>query len=325
MAPPATGAFTLSLDFELMWGTRDTKGEAFRRQYEVERSDVIDRLLSLLAAYEVPATWCTLGHLFLDRCTEREGRKHPEIVPPRHAWVEGDWFAHDPCTNEKDDPLWYGRSLLARVRECPTPQEIGCHSFSHAIFGDSGCSRETAESELRACVAQAERLGLTLRSFAFPRNRVGHLEVLRQHGIQCYRGPEPTWYERPRAPSNLKRAAHLFDVIVARTPPVNQPVERLRDLWDIPGSMIFFPSHGWRRHLPMALRIRRAIKGLDRAESERRIFHLWLHPTNLADRTDAMFDGLEQVLADAARRRSRGALRIAPMSELIPTAPQPVQ
>src|SRR3712207_8281369 len=38
-------------------------------------------------------------------------------------------------------------------------------SFSHVIFGDPGCSRATAESELAACVRAARALGVALRSF----------------------------------------------------------------------------------------------------------------------------------------------------------------
>jgi hypothetical protein len=50
------GAFTLSLDFELIWGTLDIAGLKFRRHYEAERSVVIDRLLALLHPREEPRT-----------------------------------------------------------------------------------------------------------------------------------------------------------------------------------------------------------------------------------------------------------------------------
>src|SRR5215472_12723949 len=136
------GVFVISIDFELIWGTLDLFGpERFRKACEIERSAVIDRLLQLFVEFEVPATWCILGHLFLDRCRAEEGRKHPEIIRPSHSWQRGDWFEHDPCGSEQSDPLFYGRNLVERIRSCSVPQEIGCHSFSHVIFGDSGCSR----------------------------------------------------------------------------------------------------------------------------------------------------------------------------------------
>jgi peptidoglycan/xylan/chitin deacetylase (PgdA/CDA1 family) len=286
--PLERGVFTISLDFELIWGTLDLFGpERFRRACEVERSAVV-RLLELFARYEVPATWCVLGHLFLGGCEPFGGRKHPDIVPPSHAWCRHDWFHHDPCASEEAAPVFYGRSLLERIRACPVPQEIGCHSFSHVIFGDPGCSAATAESEVAACVRLAEELGLRLQSFAFPRNSVGHLDVLRRHGFTCYRGPESAWYEKRTWPHFVKRLLHLWDVLRAAGPPVVLPERTETGLWNIPGSMIYFPMHGPRCHIPVRLRVSRACKGLEAAARRKRVFHLWFHPTNLADIADGL-------------------------------------
>lgn len=311
------GAFVLSLDFELIWGTMDVRGpEPFRRACERERSEVFGALLALLEEFGIPATWCVLGHLMLDSCAPVNGRKHPEIIRPTHAWQQGDWFTHDPCSNEGRAPIFYGRSLVQRLLEARVAQEIGCHSFSHVIFGDPGCSRETAASEVRACVQAAGELGITPRSFAFPRNRVGHLDVLREHGFTCFRGPEPVWYMSDgRTAGPLRRAGHLADVVVARRPPVVLP-ERTQGLINIPGSMIFFPMHGARRHIPVSRRVRRALKGVECAAHEHRIMHLWFHPTNLADETDAMLGGLRTVFGEVARRRERGELDVLSMGEL---------
>ena len=311
------GAFVLSLDFELIWGTLDVRGpEGFRAACERERSEVFDALLDLLTEFEIPATWCIVGHLMLDSCAKVDGRKHPEIVRPTHRWQQGDWFRHDPCSDEKRAPIFYGRSLVERLLEAPVAQEIGCHSFSHVIFGDPGCSRETAVSEARSCVAAAQELGITLRTFVFPRNSVGHLDVLREHGFICFRGPEPVWYSRGgRAPKPLRRAGHLADVVAARRPPVVLP-ERTHGLINIPGSMMYFPAHGVRRHLPVSRRVRRALKGVECAARDQRVMHLWFHPTNLADETDAMLSGLRTVFAEVARRRERGELDVLSMGEL---------
>jgi peptidoglycan/xylan/chitin deacetylase (PgdA/CDA1 family) len=313
------GVFTLSLDFELIWGTLDLFGpERFRRACERERAVVIDRLLALLAEFEISATWCVVGHLFLERCEARPGRKHPEIVRPRPARQERDWFRRDPGGSEAEAPLFMARSLIEKIRACPVPQEIGCHSFSHVIFGDAECSRAAAESEIAACARLAAELGIGLRSFAFPRNRVGHLDVLREYGFACYRGPEPHWYEQSQWPAAVKRAAHLWEVLAAATPPVVLPRWAEAGLWNIAGSMIYFPMHGLRWLIPVSWRVRRARKGLEAAAQQRRIFHLWLHPTNLADHTEAMFAGLRAILERARELQAQGELRILPMGALAP-------
>ena len=316
------GVFTVSLDFELIWGTLDFFGPGgFQQAYQRERTEVIDRLLELFVEFEVSATWCMLGHLFLDHCAPEEGHKHPEIVRPAHAWHQQDWFIHDPCSDEERAPLFYGRSLLEKIRACAVPQEIGCHSFSHVIFGDPGCTRETAASEVAACVRLARGMGLELSTFAFPRNKVGHLEVLREYGFMRFRGPDPLWYEQGDGDrSVIKRLAHLWDVLTVAPPPVVLPELTIAGLWNIPGSMIYFPMHGLRRYIPISIRVRRAIKGLEAAAREKRIFHLWFHPTNLAFKMEQMFTGLRAILQHAALMRERGLLEIQPLGALAPAA-----
>jgi peptidoglycan/xylan/chitin deacetylase (PgdA/CDA1 family) len=313
-APDRRGVFTLSLDFELLWGTVDLFGpERFRRACEVERESVVDRLLGLLEEFEIPATWCILGHLLLAECRRSGGRAHPEIVRPRHAWVRGDWLQHDPCSDETRAPLFYGRSLVEKIRACRVPQEIGSHSFSHAIFSDPGCSREAAASELRASVEAANELGLSPRSFAFPRNGVGHLDLLAQHGFTGYRGPAPRWYERREPPSAWHRLGRLWSVLAATPPPVVAPEAAEKGLVNVPASMIYFPMHGARRSIPVSRRVLRARKGLEAAARTGRIFHLWFHPTNLADEPEAMFRGLREIFSAARELRRHGRLSVETM------------
>jgi peptidoglycan/xylan/chitin deacetylase (PgdA/CDA1 family) len=308
------GAFTISLDFELIWGTLDLFGpERFRRACEIEREKVIDSLLDLFVEFEVPATWCILGHLFLDKCNGQ----HPEIIRTEHEWVKGDWFDHEPCEAENDKSIFSGRSLVEKIKNCPVRQEIGSHSFSHVIFSDNGCSRAAAESELAESVRLAKEMQIEMRSFAFPRNEIGHLDVLKEFGFLCYRGIEPNWYENRRVPEALRRAMRLVDVLRAAEPPTVLPQTTKSGIWNIPGSSIYFPMHGFRKYIPLKLRTLRAFKGLDSAVKNRRIFHLWFHPTNLADETETMIKGLREILQYAANLRGKDKLQFLSMQDLI--------
>ncbi len=311
------GIFTISLDFELIWGTIDLFGvEKFRQACETERNQVVDRLLELFTEYRIPATWLTVGHLFLDKCGLDQGRKHPEIARPSHKWHEEDWFTHDPCSDEAHAPLFYGKSLVEKIQNNPVKQEIGSHSFSHMIFGDEGCSVESSRSDIAECVKVAETYNIKLNSFAFPRDSIGHLDVLTEFGFTTYRGAIPKWYEQGSKRSVVKRLAHLWDVVTAASPPVVSPVYEKNGLLNIPGSMIFFPSHGIRRYIPMSLRVKRARKGLDLAAEQKRIFHLWFHPTNMAFEIEQMFDGLRAILQYASELRANGWLDTLSMSEI---------
>lgn len=291
------GVFTLSLDLELLWGTLADYGpETFRDQCELEREVIIDRLLALFVEFEIPATWCIVGHLFLPSCGAPQSRRAA------------------PCGGR--NCLFCGRELVEKIRACVVPQEIGCHSFTHPNFSEERCERARAVDELQACLAAAMELGIELRSFVFPQNRVGHLALLKEYGFICYRGPEP--HEDGHLSDARRRLMHLWKVCTAAQPPVYLPELTEAGLWNIPGSMFYFPMHGRRRYLPLALRVNRAVKGLQAAARQRRIFHLWFHPTNLADETERMFAGLRAILARAADLRARGELTIAPMGALAP-------
>ena len=312
-----TGIFTISLDFELIWGTRDLFGPGRFHEICLRERIVVERLLELFAEFNVSATWCTVGHLFLRDCAGHEGVKHPEIVRPDHAWVSHDWFEHDPCGNETTDPVFYGRALVEKILACRVPQELGCHTFSHVIFGDPGCSKATARTELAECLKLARQMGVEMRSFVFPRNRPGHLDVLPEFGFTCYRSREPRWYEK--WPDIVKRAGHLFDVLAATEPPVSLPQWDENGLWHTPASMLYLPMKGLRRYfVPVSVRVKRAKKGLDAAVKRKRVFHLWFHPTDMAEEIDRMFSGLRLILEYAQTLRERGELEMLPMGALVP-------
>lgn len=305
-------AFVISLDTELVWGSFDKiPALKWAAEYPDVRG-VIGDLVRLFERYEVGATWAVVGHLFLDSCQRgADGRPHPEIVRPRHSWREGDWFGDDPCTDRKRDPVWYGDDLIELLLAARVRQEIGSHSFSHIIYGDSGCSPEAARADLKACVEVARTWGISLRSFVFPRNVEGHHELLREHGFVAYRGPDPMWFRG--FGHYARRAANLLDQAVALDPPVARPSESLPGLWNIPGSMLLMSHQGLRRLITFAAQLAKAKAGLRRAVEEGGVFHLWSHPFNFARERAPMLRLLEAIIAYAADLRKRGLLDITTM------------
>lgn len=298
------GIFTLSLDFELIWGTLDkSKWPCFVPLCGIERNCVFPALLKLFDEYAIPATWCVVGHLMLERC---DGR-HDDRGRPG-------WFRLDPASSEQSAPWFYGRSLVKRIQACGIRQEIGLHSFSHAIFNE--CGAEVADAELDASMAAARELGIEPRSFVFPRNAIDHLDRLAAHGIQVYRGESPRWYDHGGYPRLLRRIGHLVDIATVAPPPLVEPRRDRHGLWNVPASMLYTPSFGARCVVPVALRVMRAKAGLRAAAQKGGLFHLWFHPTDLTVRTAAMLNGLRQVLRYAAELRERGQLQIAPMGEV---------
>ncbi len=312
-SPLKRGVFTLSLDTELAWGAVHGGNLKEREVLLQQTRECIGRLLKLLEKYQIHATWAVVGHLFLEQCQPVNGIKHPEIIRPKYSWFPDDWFLPDPCSRLEDAPLWYGRDIIRQILNCQVSQEIGCHTFSHVQVGEPGCSRECFASELRACRVEAEKLGLNLHSFVFPRNLVGQLDILAEAGFTAYRGVTSHWSER--FPVIVSRACRQLDHILPLSPPVVLP-KREDGLWNMSASYFYPSTYRWWGRMLGQSRMLKVKLGLRQAAKKRRVFHLWLHPFNLASQPDKLFGGLETTFVGVSRYRDMGLLDNMTMGEL---------
>jgi peptidoglycan/xylan/chitin deacetylase (PgdA/CDA1 family) len=302
------GVFVISIDTELAWGLFDTVGvDAYRDAYAKTR-EVVDRLCLSLDRHEFPATWAIVAHL-LRECDEECGSNRPS---PMFDWID-DWYGSLPCRALDQNRLWYAPEILERINACSTRQEVGLHGDTHMILGADGCSLEAASVEVAAAIETLGEYGVTPTSFVFPRNRIGNLDALSEHGIEVYRGRDSRWYET-RLPRPLRRGMRFTDEFAIRTPPVVVPKEK-NGLVEIPGSQIFRPEGGVWRATPPRSQLRRAVKGLEVAAERGRIFHLWFHPFNLGRNPDELIHMLDAILERATELRDAGRLTFRTLSE----------
>jgi len=304
-----TGVFTISLDTELAWGSLD-KGtvERYEKAYR-NTPEVIDRLCDLFDEYEIPTTWAIVSHL-LEDC---DG-DHSDRMVPDFEWVD-DWYGELPCASGMDEELWYAPWLIDRLQECETEQEIGLHGSTHMQLGADGCSREHAEEEIGAAVETLREHRVEPKSFVFPRNDIGHLDVLREYGIEAYRGKDARWYEQAGVPSVVKPPLRFIDEAARFQPPVVEPVER-DGLVEVPGSQLFHPLHdGW-QYTPGESSVARAKKGLQEAARTGGVFHLWFHPFNLGHNSEKDLNRLEQILEITKYHIEKDKLVCRPMAKI---------
>lgn len=308
--------FVLSLDTELLWGSFD---HTPTRKWALRHGDtraVISDILGLLDEFAIPATWALVGHLFLSSCVrDSDGQAHPELPRPQFAWHPSDWLGLDPCTDRIQEPWWYGSDIVDAILGAKVKHEIGCHSFSHIVFGDPGCSEECAKADLQACNEVANHWGIRLRSFVFPRNVEGHHDLLRSAGFCCFRGAALSWYAN--LPGILRRAGHYIDQALAISPPVSTPWELQPGLWNIPASALLLHRGGIRRLIPLSSRITKAHRGMSKAVRTGKVFHLWFHPFNLCSDRNRMTEVLASILTSAADLREKGLLQILTMGNLV--------
>ncbi|HHU79629.1 MAG TPA: glycosyltransferase [Clostridiales bacterium] len=301
------GSFVLSLDTELAWGSFDLGISDLERKHLHNTRSCIRRLLGLLEKYQISATFAFVGHLMLDECSSEQGMKHKGLVRPNYSWYQKDWFSEDPAANIREEPIWYGRDILCSIRSAQPKHEIACHSFSHIILGDPGCSAQCAEADISECVKTAEDLGVCLSSFVFPRNSEGYKSILRKYGIRIYRGSGNEWYKSIKT-GILRRVCHILDEFFCISPKTSIPYMDEHGLLNTQGNMLYLSRTGIRRFIPIINRVLKAKKGIDRAIKRGEVFHMWFHPCNLASDADGLLRGLEEIFTYAREKIDSGLL-----------------
>lgn len=308
MSDAGTARFVVSIDLEMSWGAVHHGAPHDDAPYREEREIVAD-VLDAMARHGISATWAVVGHLFLDECEPVDGRPHPEIVRPEYPWLPGDWYGLDPAASTATDPTWYGPDLVQAIRDCPVPQEIGSHSFGHLIAGERGCSADAFRSDVEA----AKRVGGELRSFVYPRNSIGHLDVLAEQGFTAFRGPMPDRF--PHLSGWRRSLVSQIDRVVPLPSASVQP--RVQGtLVDVPQTYLLDPGSTTARRLGTAAWARLARRRLRHAIRTTSLCHLWFHTHNFSGHRERARRAMELVFAEARRHIDAGRLTNPTMGEV---------
>lgn len=187
----------LSADFELAWAWRYSKSVADPMKRAMQKAGLerenLPKLVRLCEQYNIPVTWATVGHLFLENCEKENGKLHPDVerLKPfeNDYWKFNgeDWFEHDPGSSLEKDPEWYCPDLIQLIQNSEVDHEIACHTFSHIDCSDEICNPKVIDSELKKCKTIAEEWKIDLKSFVHPGHTIGNLETLAKNGFTNYR------------------------------------------------------------------------------------------------------------------------------------------
>jgi hypothetical protein len=323
----AGGVLSISFDFEMAWGARrDARDRNHAEGIERVR-EVVRGLLGIFERHRISATWATVGQLMLRPEDCPNGRFPKQLPAPRPDWFTGDWYDGIPSIHEARGLRYYAPDLVEAIVNCPVHQELASHTFTHVVIGEDACSREIAQAELETCRAVARNWGREIRSLVFPRNKVGHLDVLRETGHVCFRGPNSEWFllgtaAKPiknrllnRLTYNLVRVLRFVDESLVICPPVGK-ARQVAGLWELPHSMFFPGCSGLSKFVPRAAQVQRAIKGMRKAARLGRIFSLYTHPHNFLPDVPEQLAAFEQICVAASQMRDAGELEIKTMEEI---------
>ncbi len=290
------GSVVISLDAELGWGFHDFETLPADRVESGRRGWTT--MVDLLEDVDVPATWAVVGHLMLETC-DGEHAGHP---------APDGWFDRERTTWRDREDLRFGPDLVRAVLDSDVDHELACHSFSHVLFGDPTTSRELARAELERCLEIADEWGLSLQSFVYPRNDVGHRAVLAEQGFTAYRGKSPT--------SDGVRG--VLEATMRDRSLLVQPTVDEYGLVNVPASLFLFGFEGPVRTVaesvwadPMVAMVRR---GVDQAVEDDGVFHVWLHPNNLTSERDD--ERMRAILEYIDRRRRETTLTLETIGDV---------
>jgi peptidoglycan/xylan/chitin deacetylase (PgdA/CDA1 family) len=312
------GALVISLDFEIHWGVRDVPGILDRyadNLHGVRRA--VPGMLEVFAEYGVAATWATVGLLMASGRGEAE--TFFPAVRPAYDDPRLDPYRQPLGDDETADPLHFAPGLVEQIRATPR-QELATHTFSHYYCLEPGQDRDAFAADLQAAVRLAEHRGIRMTSIVFPRNQhnPAYDDVLRAHGITCYRGQQPGWMHRAGTTAGgthpLLRAGRLLDLHVGRSAANTIPWTALRPrdgLSNVPAGFFLRPVNGG-SPLLQRLRMARITRALAHAARRGEVLHLWWHPHNFGARTDENLAMLREILeAWDHWRRQAGMLSLS--------------
>ena len=280
------GKVTISIDLELAWGVWDTATADDLRLAEEAERPICAALLDLFDRYQVPATWLVVAALL-----DQESAK----------------------SRAGSNSCWYAPDVIERIVAAKVRQEIGSHSGRHVYF--DRISPAEAQDDLDFAKAVHHTNNLAFESFAFPRNAVGHVDIVARAGVRVARSRDVGLLRSAYHAGRLSaRAANYVDQFLPVPPRPSFP-EALGQLVDIPGSTQMLGRNGLRRFLLPQVTRTKLLLGLERARRSGGTFHLWFHPSNFYYRCDEQLATLAWFLERAAEEASRGRIEFRTMSD----------
>jgi peptidoglycan/xylan/chitin deacetylase (PgdA/CDA1 family) len=251
---------------------------------ETAERSICAALIELFDRFEIPVTWAVVAALL------HEGSSKPRPGSPA---------------------CWYAPDIMDRLINAKVAHEIGSHGGRHVYYGDITPAEARQDLEFAREVHHLN--ALQFKSFVFPRNSIGHFDLLAQAGLRVFRGPDVGWFSSAaRAGRLAARAANFADKLLA-IPPSAVRVARCGALLDVPGSMLLLGRNGARRFVLPAVSRAKLQMGLARAARTGGVFHLWFHPSNFYYRREEQLATLGWFLAHAADEAGRGRVELRTM------------
>jgi hypothetical protein len=301
-----SGIVTFSMEIELGWGVHDT-GELNRLSSngQIERQ-YLSKLLEITDRNQIPFSFDTVGHLFLEACDGNHNSPH-----------QNNWFQADPGTDYRTDGLFYAPDVIANIKSTSVDHEICTHTFSHALFDE--IKRRSCAWELDQIQAlHREHTGKSTTSLVPPRHQSPPHDILIDKGIEVIR-PAMT----NRSPTNFHRFKELLMGPLPLSDLRNNDLVETYCTSNPSLTAAALPSGQGTSHplfwyIPVSLRQQYHLKKLKRATEatveEEEHLHLWCHLFDVSNQYQ--FEVVRDYLHWLKSFRESHDVTIVPMREL---------
>lgn len=279
------GRVVISADFELAWANRYSKSctDPLKKANDARKN--IPKIIKFSELFNIPITWATVGHLFLESCKKSDHDWMRRIPHFDNHWLfnNGDWYDHDPYGQWENNKAWYAPDLIKKILDSNVTHEIACHTYSHINCRDQICPKEVLEDELKAWQQGADQWGIKPVSFVYPGGTYGNFDVIKEYGYKIYR----------------KKMRHQLDntfidnnglIVTTSTTAFSEP------------------------EFPLDYYISFLIKAINKAIQTRTICHIWFHPSVSEVTVEKI---MYTVFEYIAKQRDSGILEVKTMRDLV--------
>jgi len=308
----------ISLDFELLWGVRDSRGEEYHQQL-LNVHQVIPQLLSLFEQYDIACTWATVGALCSSSKNHFQTLK-PQITPSYDDLNYSPYLDLDESLKLEEGVL-FAPDLIKKILHT-LRQELASHTFCHYYCLEKGQTLEQFNMDLSSNQAVAESYNMSFKSLVFPRNQFNqkYLAACADAGLICYRGNPTHWAYQPEnreERSIFRRAFRLLDAYLPLSGSLRQQIkkDKLSGMINIPASLFLRPWNK-RFYFLELLRLRRIKWSMTRTAKKGGIFHLWWHPHNFGVNMNENLHFLENILKHYQKLNAKYGFQSATMADV---------
>lgn len=275
------GDFTISLDFELLWGLAGwTEKQIEDYSPRVKNSvEALKKILEVLSNHDIKVTIGYVGAMKFsnsDDLISFAGDFRPNYQNP----IFSSYNSILPLIDKYDKKLFFCSDFLNELAK-DSQIELASHTFSHFYCLENGVMKRDFEKDLKLM----NKLDNDLKTIIFPRNQISveMLELCSKYGFTHFRGKLNHFLYDSAKTSNrysIKGALRLIDTYIPYSGNQNfKGINAYGGLLSVPESSFLRPYSPILSFFDK-FKVEKIKKMMSNAAKYGCSYHLWWHPHN---------------------------------------------